>query len=217
MSVNSRIKVIKVIGQRKTIYRQRVPGSSYARKETVDRDIFVTSSNGNRKIMQSIRITSRSTLRIRMWNQLSQFRWKSTKVITTEKTYAGNISTVSQGFKRGSKWRTNSPAYLFLWLIQQFQVATRSTSQDITTVFHTWKYGRFIEIQSNLTRKKLQRINPGSNFLGGSFSNRDNVRAPIQFRKESKLQHHKRWFFLKNRPIYFHIDSTRVIRPVKLN
>ena len=91
-------------------------------------------------------------------------------------------------FKRGSKWRTNSPAYLFLQLIQQFQIATTSTSLDMTTVFHTWLYGRFIGILSNLRGKKLHRTTQGSNFLGGSFSNRDNVRAPI-----------KGWFFLRNR------------------
>ena len=65
----------------------------------------------------------------------------------------------------------------------------------MTAVFHTWPYGRFIEIQSNLRRKKLHRMNQGSNFLGGSFSNRDNVRAPIQFRRESQPQHLKRCFF----------------------
>ena len=43
-------------------------------KETVDIDILVTSRNGYRKIMQSIRITSRPPSRIRKWNQLSQFR-----------------------------------------------------------------------------------------------------------------------------------------------
>ena len=37
------------------------------------------------------------------------------------------------------------------------------------------------QIQSNLRRKKLHRRNQGSIFLGGSFSNRDNVRAPNQF------------------------------------
>ena len=31
---------------------------------------------------------------------------------------------------------------------------------------------------------ELHRTNQGSNFLGGSFSNRDSVRAPIQFRRE---------------------------------
>ena len=50
---------------------------------------------------------------------------------------------MSQGFKRSSKWRTNSPAYLFLQLTQQFQVG----------------------IQSNLRRKKLHRTNQCSIFL----------------------------------------------------
>ena len=85
------------------------------------------------------------------------------------------------------------------------------------TVFHAWRYGRFIEIQSNLRRKKLNGTNQGSNFLGGSFSNRQNVRTPIQFGRESHLQHLKRLFFLKKRPIHFHINSTSVIRPVKRN
>ena len=48
-------------------------------------------------------------------------------------------------------------------------------SPDMTTVFHAWLYGRFIEIQSNLRKKKLHRTNQGSNFLGGSLSNRMNV------------------------------------------
>ena len=42
-------------------------------------------------------------------------------------------------------------------------------------------YSGFREIQSNLRGKKLYRTTKGSNFLGGSFSNTDNVRAPIQF------------------------------------
>ena len=58
MSVNSRLKATKIIGQRKAFYRQRIPESSCARKETVDIDILVTCRNGGRKVMQSIRITS---------------------------------------------------------------------------------------------------------------------------------------------------------------
>ena len=65
MSVNSRLQVTTIKGQRKTFYRQRIPESSCARKETVDIDILVTSRNGDRKIMQSIRITSRPTSRKR--------------------------------------------------------------------------------------------------------------------------------------------------------
>ena len=37
----------------------------------IDIDILVTSRNGDRKIMQSIRITSRPPSRKRKWNQLS--------------------------------------------------------------------------------------------------------------------------------------------------
>ena len=71
MSVNFGLKATKIRGQRKAFYRQRIPEFSRARKGTVDIDILVTSRNGDRKIMQSVRITSRPPLR--KWNQLSQF------------------------------------------------------------------------------------------------------------------------------------------------
>ena len=48
MSINSRLKANKIIGQRKKFYRQRIPESSCARKETVDIDILVTSKNGEK-------------------------------------------------------------------------------------------------------------------------------------------------------------------------
>ena len=117
MSVNSTLKAIQIIGQRKTFYRQRIPESSCARKETASIDILVTSRNGDRQIIQSIRIASRPPTRERKWNHVSQLQRTSTKVIPTEKTYAGHISTMSQGFKRSSKKRTNSPAYTFLQLV----------------------------------------------------------------------------------------------------
>ena len=69
MSVNSRLRATEIIGQKKAFYRQRIPEFSCAKKETVDIDILVTSRNGDRKIMQSIRITSRPTSRKRKWNQ----------------------------------------------------------------------------------------------------------------------------------------------------
>ena len=79
MSVDSRLKATKIIGQRKAFYRQRLPKSSCATKETADINILGTSRNGDRKIMQSIRIMSRTPLRKRKWNQLSQFWRTSTK------------------------------------------------------------------------------------------------------------------------------------------
>ena len=68
MSVNSRVKATKIIGERKAFYRQRIPELSCARKETVDIDILVTSKNGDEKIIQFIRITSGPTSRKRKWN-----------------------------------------------------------------------------------------------------------------------------------------------------
>ena len=85
MSVSSGLKATKIMGQRKAFYRLRIPEFSSARKENVDIDILVTSRNGDRKIMQSIRITSRPPLRKRKWSQLTQFWRIFTKVIPTEK------------------------------------------------------------------------------------------------------------------------------------
>ena len=65
MLVNFRLKAIWIIGQRKTFYRQRIPESSCAMKEAVDIDIRVTSRNCDRKIMPSVRITSRPPSKIR--------------------------------------------------------------------------------------------------------------------------------------------------------
>ena len=73
MSVNSNLKVTKIIAQRKAFYRPKIPEPSCARKETGDIGILVTSRNGDRKTMQSIRITSRPTSRKKKWNQLGQF------------------------------------------------------------------------------------------------------------------------------------------------
>ena len=44
---------------------QRIPERSYARKEPVDIDMLVTFRNGDRKVIRSIRITSRPASRKR--------------------------------------------------------------------------------------------------------------------------------------------------------
>ena len=64
----------------------------------------------------------------------------------------------------------------------------------MATVFHVWLYVRFIEIQSNVRRKKLHGKIQDSNFGGGSFSNRGNVRAPIELTTETQPQHLKNIF-----------------------
>ena len=45
MSVNFRLNATKIIGQMKAFYRQGIPESNCARKETVDINILVTSRN----------------------------------------------------------------------------------------------------------------------------------------------------------------------------
>ena len=73
MTVNSRLKATKIIGQMKAFYCQIIPEPSCVRKETFDIDILVTSRHGDRKTMQSIRITIRPPSIKRKWNQVSQF------------------------------------------------------------------------------------------------------------------------------------------------
>ena len=70
----------------------------------------------------------------------------------------------------------------------------------MTTAFHATPYGRFIEIQSNLRRKKLDRTNHGSTFLEGNFCNRDNVRALIQWKTT--------WASWKMRVVSLRIESS---------
>ena len=78
-----------------------------------------------------------------------------------------------------------------------------STSPDMTTVFHARLFGRFIEIQNNLRRKKLSRTNQSFNFLEGSFSSRDNVTTVIQFRRERQPEHFENDFSSKKDPSIF--------------
>ena len=73
----------------------------------------------------------------------------------------------------------------------------------MTTAFHARPYGRFIEIKKNFGRKKFDRTSQGSNFLESSFSNRDNSRAPIQFRRERQSQHLQSWFSSRAEPPIF--------------
>ena len=54
----------------------------------------------------------------------------------------------------------------------------------MTTILHVKQYGTFKEIKGDFGRKKLHRMNQGSNFLGGSFSNADNVKALLQVWRE---------------------------------
>ena len=62
MPVDSRLKAIQIIGQREAFYKQKIIESAFVRAEAVDIDILMISRNGDKKIMQSIRVTSRPTM-----------------------------------------------------------------------------------------------------------------------------------------------------------
>ena len=73
----------------------------------------MTSRNGDRKIMQSIRITSRPPFKnkkVEPGKPVQMNIYQS----NADRKDLNYISTMSQGFKRGSKGRINSPAYPFL-------------------------------------------------------------------------------------------------------
>ena len=102
-------------------------------------DILVISRNGDRIIMQSIRITSRPPLRKRKWNQLSQcvFFNPLMVIVTKGHTYLNKPEVLSEGllkcvwpfvttipgvegfkgvleiFKESDKIRSVQPAVLF--------------------------------------------------------------------------------------------------------
>ena len=83
-------KTISIISQRKAFCRQRIPQPSCTRKEIADRDIIKTFKNDVIKIMP-IRIRSGSPTQISKRKQFSQFRWTSTKIISTQRTWSGYI------------------------------------------------------------------------------------------------------------------------------
>ena len=102
----------------------------------------------------------------------------STKVIPIENTLVGYISMMSNSSREAA---SEGPTVLHICFRSSYNipVAARTTNPGMATVFHVKVSGRFLDIQSNLTRKKF--IDQGSDFLLGSFSNRHNSRVTIQF------------------------------------
>ena len=165
------------------------------RKETVDIDILVTSRIGDRKIMQAVTIMSRPLSRIRKWNQLSQFQMN----IYQNNTYRKGLSWLHFNYEARVQERQqveNQRSYISVFVVY---LTIPSSCQK----HQPRHYSSIPEKPSNLRREKLHRTNQGSNFLWSSFSNRENLRTSIQFRRERQPKHLKRWFFLKNSPIHF--------------
>ena len=74
----------------------------------------------------------------------------------------------------------------------------------MTAVFHAWPYGRFIEIQSNLRRKKLHRTNQAPIFLEAVLAIEMMMSEP-QSNLEEKVNHSilKYYFFSRTDPSIF--------------
>ena len=56
------------MGQRKALTEQKIPKVNCARKERVGMIILITFRNGDRKLMQIVRITRTPPMRARTWN-----------------------------------------------------------------------------------------------------------------------------------------------------
>ena len=154
----------------------RIQESSYAKKETVDIDILVTSRNGNKKIMWFIWITDLSQ------NNEVELVEPVQMNIYQSKTYLKELSWLyfdneprvqeSRHVKDQQSCISAFVAYLTASSSHYGHLSRHDNSIPCMPV-----YGRFIEIQSK--EKEIHRTNQGSNFLEGSFGSRDSVGAPI--------------------------------------
>ena len=80
-------------------------------------------------------------------------------------------------YLKNKKSFRNETKSIFLALQVLSFIHAKQTSKNVADT-------TFKEIQSNLRRNKLDKVNQSSNFLRGSFSIRNNLRAPIQVRRE---------------------------------
>ena len=122
------------------------------RKQTVGIDILVTSRKGDRKIMQSIRITSRPPMRKKEVVQAEPVQFNFYKSNTYRKDLSwlhfNDEPRAQERYKIKDQHKNQrEPAYVFVAYLTipssnlGHQVASRGTSPDVTTVFHAWVYG----------------------------------------------------------------------------
>ena len=102
---------------------------------------------------------------------------------------------MSQDFKKVSRWRNNS----------------LRTCPDMRKIFHARLYGRLIEMQSNVWRKKLHRTKQGYNFFGAVLT------IYIMWDSQSNLYKKDNFRIWKDDFDHFNIISTSVVRLVKRN
>ena len=117
--------------------------------------------NDDRITMHPIGVKRKPAARIRKWNQFSQFRWTSTKLILIEKEFSSQVNLRAKSSRKAASKESTilHTSFSYLSLLSNIQVSTGSTRPDKKTVFHTKLYGRSKETKSNSRRKKLHRTN----------------------------------------------------------
>ena len=153
--------------------------------------------------------------RIKAWDELTQFRWTSITVITPRREGLNWFHFDYQPrfqVRQVKDHQSYIPVFVGCLTIPSSSQKHQFRNNSSIKCKVVWQ----INIDTKQTQeKKLHRKNQGCNFLGGSFTNRDYVRALIKFIRERQPQHLKRWFFFQNRATHFHISDTGVFRPVK--
>ena len=158
--------------------------------------------------MQPITITSGPATRIRKRNQFIQFKWTSTKVILKRR----KLGILLQWPKGLTEAKNEGPTvpHIYFCNFSNLPSSSKEHRPGMTAIFHIRLYGRFIEIKSNLKRKKLYRKNHYSNFLGGSLTNRDTGRDPMGKGSPRILKHAS-----SRTDLSISTSITSVNRPVK--
>ena len=131
MSVSSRLKATQIIGQINTFFTQRIPESSCERKETIDIDTLVISRSGDRKTMhhQNNEQTSLENKEVETVQAVQMNIYQSNDLSWLNFDDEARVQHRQQG-KDQQSCISIFEAHLI------FHVATRSTSPDMTTVFH---------------------------------------------------------------------------------
>ena len=82
----------------------------------------------------------------------------------------------------------------------------------MTTVLHASPYSKLIEIKHNLLQQNLFKLYKSqcSHFLTGSSSIRDNISAPIQFRRENNPASSKIIFHLGQTHLFLHYSKETI-------
>ena len=143
-----------------------IPRYSCARKETVDLDIHVRSRKSDRKKMQSFRTTSRSrSPTIKKEAEKVQPVQINTNKVLPIKNYLAKLRRRANSSREATRVG-KTVLYTHLWSLSYIsKYLLGASAQAWQQYFMQGHNDRFIEIMSNLWRKKLNRTNQDFNFL----------------------------------------------------